>query len=704
MARDLVLALSVLALLGVGWLSQTNAEQNPVDLRVAIETANLEQTMAPAVLSSSGPLMKTYRVDDVNGDGDGYADSNETIDLFVTLHNPSNWPSRTNVVVRIDTADPKIDCISTPTATIASMLPGTDADVAFRFHVHPDADRAGSGVTCSNPGPSGACSNFVQIPGGCLADGDCIRSANQDYAALLIVAITSDQAPAPRFPPQTIVMDVDLNSNHSSGPTTTFAEGFESGFGSFTFQNIDENKATLAASDGYRCPYNDPDNPNSNSYDNPDCYMGSFSQTPVNAWHVHGTGRPDGGRAFSGIYSLHYGVHPSLDPSLDTYQLSQLDAIRTKSGVNLAARVCRNDAAANPRACSSAADCVAVGGGPCVSASPELSFKQQVSLVDNRGFGGLEAADRAVVHAQVGTSGVWQKLVPFENTYDIQGTTQFINCLFDPIDDGNDEESFYDPEIPVPAPEWGDGPLGPSSTCFPEFVFTYLGDTDELFNPANIGRASDGPGLQGALGPGTWVNSRIDLSSFRGRSIRIRFVVTSLGADHGTWGLWGALAPIDDGWYLDDVRVTQTLGAAVPTVALDGADNDALPGNEDGDARGDECDCAPADPAVFAMPSQVETLVFASDKITLLWESASTNAGSATVHDVLSGALEELPVGSGPFERCVASGIQTAQVSDPAVPASGRAFWYVVRGRNACGRGTYGFGSGGVERTSSTCP
>ena len=64
---------------------------------------------------------------------------------------------------------------------------------------------------------------------------------------------------------------------------------------------------------------------------------------------------------------------------------------------------------------------------------------------------------------------------------------------------------------------------GPSSTCAPEFSFAHQGDTDGTFDPQDVGDASP-PGLEGAFGIGTWVESRFDLSRFRGRSIRIRFL------------------------------------------------------------------------------------------------------------------------------------------------------------------------------------
>ncbi len=126
--------------------------------------------------------------------------------------------------------------------------------------------------------------------------------------------------------------------------------------------------------------------------------------------------------------------------------------------------------------------------------------------------------------------------------------------------------------------------------------------------------------------------------------------------------------------------------------------------NTDGDPAGDACDCAAADPTVFAVPAEVTGLTFASDHVTLSWDSAAPGAGSATVHDVVRGALNELPVGSGPQETCLAPGISASSTTDTAVPTSGTGFWYLARGRNVCGAGTYGTQSGGPERTTNACP
>jgi N-acetylneuraminic acid mutarotase len=124
----------------------------------------------------------------------------------------------------------------------------------------------------------------------------------------------------------------------------------------------------------------------------------------------------------------------------------------------------------------------------------------------------------------------------------------------------------------------------------------------------------------------------------------------------------------------------------------------------DGDGTADVCDCGPADPTVFSVPREATGLRLADDKLRVSWDSAAPAAGSATVHDVLKGMLGEFAVGNGPGETCLAPGIPVTSTSDPSTPPAGSGFWYLVRGRNTCGAGTYGFRSGGAERTSTACP
>jgi N-acetylneuraminic acid mutarotase len=123
------------------------------------------------------------------------------------------------------------------------------------------------------------------------------------------------------------------------------------------------------------------------------------------------------------------------------------------------------------------------------------------------------------------------------------------------------------------------------------------------------------------------------------------------------------------------------------------------PPDADADGIADACDCAASDAGATAVPTEATVLRIASDKTALTWYAST--GGSGTVHDVVRGTLATFPVGSG-GESCLASGLAEARLDDPATPASG-GWWYLVRGRNACGSGTYGNATGGT-RVTATCP
>ena len=124
--------------------------------------------------------------------------------------------------------------------------------------------------------------------------------------------------------------------------------------------------------------------------------------------------------------------------------------------------------------------------------------------------------------------------------------------------------------------------------------------------------------------------------------------------------------------------------------------------------EGDRCQagsCVPG--AATAPPGEVPGLAFGADRSTLAW-SAIPNAPAGTVYDVARGLVGELPVGAGPSEACIATGLPVWTTSDTAVPAMGRAAWYLVRGRHPCGTGTYGYaatnGAPVAERVTLACP
>jgi hypothetical protein len=334
-----------------------------------------------------------------------------------------------------------------------------------------------------------------------------------------------------RQPPQQITLDLDLDVSGGLLPTS-FTEGFESsGFGSFSTMSLDVGKASERAVRWIPLPVQRSGLRGLEQLREHLLLSGVHDPWPTTA--TTGTctpaeRSPDGGRAYLGNNSLHWGVHPGA-ASADTTRLKQLDAIRTTNPINL-------------------------GWNGVV---PELSFKHQVGLVDGDYIGDIRTAvDRGVVQIQLADSagqatGSWRKISPYREPLRQPGGRRLQECLFDPTDDGNDEDDYFDPSDP-------ERRLGPSSTCKPEFAFSRLGAIffGATFDPADIGHASDGPGLQGARGPGTWVESKFSLDRYRGRRVRIRFLATSievgvavtmrqaLGLDN---------SPADDGWYIDDI-------------------------------------------------------------------------------------------------------------------------------------------------------
>jgi hypothetical protein len=144
------------------------------------------------------------------------------------------------------------------------------------------------------------------------------------------------------------------------------------------------------------------------------------------------------------------------------------------------------------------------------------------------------------------------------------------------------------------------------------------------------------------------------------------------------------------------------------TVTCAGAANGTACNDGNACTANDACQAGACTGGVaLTVPAEIANVTFGEDPSTIVWNSAS-GAGPGTVHDVLRGLANQFPVGSGPGESCLAPGIAAATASDPETPPVGSSYWYLVRGRNACGTGSYGFrevgGVPGAERTSTSCP
>jgi thrombospondin type 3 repeat protein/subtilase family protein len=279
-------------------------------------------------------------------------------------------------------------------------------------------------------------------------------------------------------------------------------------------------------------------------------------------WHVHcpvGTcdatnpkfATPvDGALAFSGPNSLHWGYHINPNSRLsDTTRFRQLAAFVTNP-INLAVFPNPGDL--------------------------ELSFYHIVDLItlsDLNRFGRRaathgpptgaarpladdEAFDYVDVQIQVDTNpsptvdtwGFWDKLVPFQNVYDHvpQIWSRFgpsiTYCNLTPTDTGK----------AVPAPR------GVHETmCWPQGVWAACGWPYDH----STTRGCPGPGVSGATGQGNWVQTKFDLSSYLGQRVRIRWIGQSWEFNNAAssyqelGGTWADL-DTDDGWWIDDIRLT----------------------------------------------------------------------------------------------------------------------------------------------------
>jgi lysophospholipase L1-like esterase len=126
-------------------------------------------------------------------------------------------------------------------------------------------------------------------------------------------------------------------------------------------------------------------------------------------------------------------------------------------------------------------------------------------------------------------------------------------------------------------------------------------------------------------------------------------------------------------------------------------------------------DCDPSDPAVFSAPPRVLDVGIGFTQETaerrLEWESLGPVTGPATRYDVVAGDLGDLRQNGG-FEaaRCAAASVPDSALPDPeADPPVGEGVYYLVRGRNGCGIGTFGepgalAGPRDGLDTSSPCP
>jgi len=510
---------------GTGMLCQNGLNPDNQGRVQAVATVNIQACNVQVVATSFTD----------NGDGDRFADSSETISLDFDIQNNCGF-LLTNCVARLSSNSPEVECIKQGTVVLGDLQGGgsggapiVSSQSSFVFKLDDVvADRTARGLGPHDP-------------------------LNADFN----IALSCDQIDGVQVP-QNLTMSLDLNFQDDGQVPTPWLETFEGGGGNpadpfqgtqFEAQNNDQgipgnnNAEGLINGDGWRCQYTDPDWVNSASYNQEtgqDCFPGnSLAQADAVFWQIDGLGipgTPDGGRAKSGSRSMYYGIFLN-DPADDfTTPLSIVEAAGTPELINLGLD------------------------------DPRLSFWHQISLADHRTIQAADrrSADRGALQIKLFDEGgaeasPWMNLQAIQNGYDEQNADNFFNCEFDPVDDGNTEDDFFDPTDP-------DRDSGPSSTCFPEFTWAWMGSTTGAFNVANVGHATTPPASSDAPshGDGTWIETVVDLSRFRGRRAKLRFIVTGIKASYDTHGQgnpWGDANEGDDGWWIDDLTIDQVLAA-----------------------------------------------------------------------------------------------------------------------------------------------
>jgi hypothetical protein len=291
-----------------------------------------------------------------------------------------------------------------------------------------------------------------------------------------------------------------------------------------------------------------------------------------NDWHLHASGltsaennqydppnragiaAPDGGKAHKGLRSMHWGRHTDASTTLG-------DALRFRQ---VAAFVL--DSQGNPAIPGIALGSSSTGEFWHIISTPDYENAGNGFIGDGLTFGGSQ-----VQISLLGSDGKfekWQVITPSTNGYDeiIQGTITV--CGFDP---GDDQLPPGDSTMCLNSALYGEqgDVIGTDPTC--------AVDTDGN-DPIHkdCGRiTSKGAGFTEASAggaSGVWAKSVFGLSAFAGRVARLRWI----GMEGGGWSFGisrSFLEPQsggkiyqyydgDDGWWIDDIRLSDLRTAA----------------------------------------------------------------------------------------------------------------------------------------------
>jgi hypothetical protein len=104
--------------------------------------------------------------------------------------------------------------------------------------------------------------------------------------------------------------------------------------------------------------------------------------------------------------------------------------------------------------------------------------------------------------------------------------------------------------------------------------------------------------------------------------------------------------------------------------------------------------------ATIGAPPETQDVTIGADRATVSWSLAA----SATRYGVVRGRIDALPLGPAEDDQICFEVPSGTTLVDADEPDPGTGLWYLSRGANACGIGTFGAQSDGSPRITTTCP
>ncbi len=548
-----------------------------------------------------------------HGDGDGYADPNETVAVSMFVRNLSDFPIK-DLKLRISSDSPLVKYLVKDEIVIPDVLGKNN----------PDPGVTDDELDTRNVADNGGYFKFV------ASDTATRTSTSQDLTSLWTVSLAGTaQAGTSSFfdSGANVAVDVPLFGTnvvqqfrvvHNLNATITRAADYSEDFESYTTdaqvvcpnpggtENCDATtdpfvkRVTgddVAELRGTYCQDSDPFNPlGVNSTPIRYCELGNGFSNAIteNHWHLQGpgvntcergasAGCPDGGRSSNvkapgGKKSLASGIYKpggiTQGDNNITSTVNRMYWVETASSFQLGIGSELNGTA--PKKC----DTAPCGGLPEAQA-PVLEYWTEMSILDTRlvsASGAREAFEAALVYVCVDKDGdnacdtkedgqkdgseKWEPIRAYKAPESAFRDTG--GCMWDPSDDGSTSSQFFQ----------GSTAFGPSSTCFPLAVDSCVGrtwqksaTTDPFITLAafcwpETGDETLEPGRNpsnGAFGNGKWIQKLYNLKGYRGQRILVRWHVSPSGfpsigtcMDYFTGGGCGNR---DDGWFVDDIRI-----------------------------------------------------------------------------------------------------------------------------------------------------